>query len=140
MVTLLLGAASLPAHADLIGYWSLDGNADADAGGWGKSSVQSATNGYFPAIIGPDTIDATTRSFEFAHRRDATTFSPVISYSTDLAGFTAVSIPATTTTIAPGLEIVVTPNGVDAGIDQVSLRVDKTLFPRFFARLGVTIP
>ena len=40
LVTLLLGAASLPAHADLIGYWSLNGDANA----WGASAVQSGAN------------------------------------------------------------------------------------------------
>jgi len=31
-------------HADLVGYWSLDGDTDADAGGWGTSTIQAGAN------------------------------------------------------------------------------------------------
>ncbi|WP_193213243.1 immunoglobulin-like domain-containing protein [Luteolibacter marinus] len=93
-----------------------------------------------PAPLAVVSIDNTTLAFEFAHRRDANYFLPSIGYSTDLGEFTPADIPTTTTTIAPGIEIVVSTDGVAAGIDQVSLRVDSTLFPRFFARLGVRIP
>jgi len=41
MVVVLTASVS----ADLVGYWSLDGNADADAGGWGVSSTQAGSNG-----------------------------------------------------------------------------------------------
>jgi len=43
------------ARADLVGYWSLDGDTDADAGGWGASTQQPGGNGEndvsFPADV-----------------------------------------------------------------------------------------
>ena len=93
-----------------------------------------------PSALQQVEMDPDTRAFEFACRRDAAYFLPTIGFSTTLSGFSTIVIPATTTTVAPGIEIVVTRDGIAPGIDQVTLRVDRTRFPHFFARLGVEIP
>jgi len=43
---LIVFAFTIPqAPGALVGYWSLDGDTDADAGGWGPSTLQSGGNG-----------------------------------------------------------------------------------------------
>ncbi|MCB1098541.1 MAG: LamG domain-containing protein [Verrucomicrobiae bacterium] len=61
-------------HAGLVGYWSLDGDTDADAGGWGASTVQSGSNGEndisFPADVPAAIASRVSHSLAFDANND----------------------------------------------------------------------
>jgi hypothetical protein len=58
----------------LVGYWSLDGDTDADAGGWGSSTLQGGGNGEndisFPADVPAQLSGRSTQSIAFDSNND----------------------------------------------------------------------
>ena len=70
-LVMMVGSA---VQADLVGYWSLDGDTDADAGGWGASTQQPGGNGEndvsFPADVPTQIIARNTQSIAFDSNND----------------------------------------------------------------------
>ncbi len=124
----------------LTGYAALpqsdgDGDGIANAIEFVLASNPAAAFDHLPAT----SVTATHLEFVFRRRASLDGYVPAVQYGTDLTNW------ATATHGQPALNpvsIEVQPNGADAGVDLIIVRIPKALAPdaRLFARLRVTVP
>ncbi|MGB1128995.1 MAG: LamG-like jellyroll fold domain-containing protein, partial [Haloferula sp.] len=96
LAAILCTATSGMLHAGLVGYWSLNGDPDSDAGGWGPSSRKSGSNGEndvsYPLDVPTEIAGRVSRSLSFDANNDDRIVTGFEAGAADISGAPTLTI------------------------------------------------